>query len=214
MASTIPNERRLRQITLATLLPAFPLIVASGVLSDKTSSWNGYFHHRSGPIIIHFGLIPTFFSAISSIVALKIKRDPLEKRTRLRTALWTLFDLILALMNLAVLITIWIFEPSNMNHHGDWMMLETYATVFLMSNMFIHAYLGLYHPVKSLSKHYCSGASKTKCPHCHGKLASVETVDTKSGEYSLLRGEDYLDEPEGDAPPIAGPIRLSTDSEA
>ncbi|KAJ4351425.1 uncharacterized protein N0V89_006767 [Didymosphaeria variabile] len=208
MASTIPNERRLRQITLATLFPAFPLIVASGVMSEKSNNRYGYWTHPvDGTTAIYCSLIPTFFSAFTSIISLAIKHDPLEKRPRVRTALWGMLDLILAASNLVILIFVWAFEPAAMYQHSDWMMLETYATVFLMSNMFIHGYLALYHPIKSL----CSGTFLTKCPHCQGKLRSVETVGPKSG-YSLLRAEDYLDEPEAEA--SAEPIRLSTDSEA
>jgi hypothetical protein len=139
MASTIPNERRLRQITMATLLPAFPIIVASGVMSEKNSNWGGYrygyWNYRATPTIIFFGLIPTFFSAIISAVALMAKHDPLDKRPRWLTGVWILVDLFLSLAHLAILIPVWIFEPPSMNDHANYMMLETYATVFLMSNM-------------------------------------------------------------------------------
>ncbi|KAL5401234.1 hypothetical protein PMIN06_005295 [Paraphaeosphaeria minitans] len=95
-----------------------------------------------------------------------------------------------------------------MGRHGDWMMLETYATVFLMSNMFIHAYLAFY-PFKSLF----NIEYQKDCPHCHGRLGTpVETVGTKRERYSLLRAENYLYEQEAEA--SSGTIRLSADSEA
>lgn len=73
---------------------------------------------------------------------------------------------------------------------------------------FIHAYLALYLPLKSLR--FC-GFQK-ECPHCHGNLKTVEVVGRKPEGYSLLRAENYLDEPEAEA--STGAIRLSTDSEA
>ncbi|OAF98458.1 uncharacterized protein CC84DRAFT_608754 [Paraphaeosphaeria sporulosa] len=200
MESTIPNERRLRQITVATLLPAFPLIVASGAMYNYMYGWN--------LTVIYFGLIPTFFSAITSVIALKAKHDPLAKRAPWVTGLWVLNDLFLALANLAILIPVWITDPVLMRCHANWMMLETYATVFLMSNMFIHAYLALY-PFKSFSFKF----QGKECPHCHGKLGtSVESIGTKREGYSLLRSENYLDEQEAEA--STGAIRLSTDSDA
>ncbi|KAK7185168.1 hypothetical protein DPSP01_000812 [Paraphaeosphaeria sporulosa] len=211
MASTIPNERRLRQITVATLLPAFPLLIASGAMVGKENynNYNWNWNQHLYPTVIYFGLLPTFLSAITSGIALQAKHDPLAKRAPWVTGLWVLNDLVLALGNLAILIPIWISEPAAMGGHGDWMMLETYATVFLMSNMFIHAYLALY-PFKSLFNFEC----QKKCPHCHGRLGGshVETVATKGEGYSLLRAENYLDEHEAEA--STGPIRLSTDSEA
>lgn len=138
MASTIPNERTLRQITIATLLPAFPLLVAAGAMSDILgfgSSYDWYWTAHLTPTVIYFGLIPTFLSAITSVIALKVKNDPLAKRTSRVTALWALNDVFLALANLAILLPVWITEPSAMKSQASWMMLETYATVFLISNM-------------------------------------------------------------------------------
>ena len=133
MASTIPHERFLRKVTIATLLPAFPLLIASGAMSGKASSdsWNW----RQGPIIIFFGLIPTFFSAVTSLMSINTTLDPLDKRPAWRTGLWLLIDAFLVAANLAVLLPFWILEPGFMYYHADWMMLETYTTVFLMSNM-------------------------------------------------------------------------------
>ncbi|KAF9739046.1 cytochrome p450, partial [Paraphaeosphaeria minitans] len=160
------------------------------------------------PTVIYFGLLPTFFSAITSVISLKTKHDPLAKRAPWVTGLWVLNDLFLALANLAILIPVWISEPAAMGRHGDWMMLETYATVFLMSNMFIHAYLAFY-PFKSLF----NIEYQKDCPHCHGRLGTpVETVGTKRERYSLLRAENYLYEQEAEA--SSGTIRLSADSEA
>lgn len=70
--------------------------------------------------------------------------------------------------------------------------------------------------MKLLSKSF---HSRTECPHCHGKLKAVETVGRKSEGYSLLRAENYLDEPEeaeaeAEAEASTGIIRRSTDSEA
>jgi hypothetical protein len=82
---------------------------------------------------------------------------------------------------------------------------------------FIHAYLGLYHPLKLLSSFFRFSLFRTECPHCHGRLGThVETVGRKREGYSLLRAENYLDEAEADADAEAstGVIRLSEDSEA
>ncbi|KAF2452213.1 hypothetical protein P171DRAFT_426584 [Karstenula rhodostoma CBS 690.94] len=205
MASTIPNERKLRQITIVTLLPAFPLLVAAGAMSHLSGwGWNAHLH----PTVIYFGLIPTFLSAITSVIALKTKHDPLAQRAPWVTALWALNDLLLALGNLAILIPVWVTEPAAMGRHGEWVMLETYATVFLISNMCIHAYLAFYQ-FMSLS----TFISQAECPHCHGKLGThVEAVGKERKGYSLLRAENYLDEHDAEA--STGPIRLSADSEA
>ena len=128
MASAITYERTLRKITIATLLPAFSLLVASGVT-------NSHYYYHANPTIIFFGLIPTFFSAITSALALNTKHDPLDKRPQWCTFLWFAIDTFLALANLVVLIFVWAFDTALMRGYSDWMMLETYATVFLMSNM-------------------------------------------------------------------------------
>ncbi|KAF1967222.1 hypothetical protein BU23DRAFT_603030 [Bimuria novae-zelandiae CBS 107.79] len=208
MASPIPNERTLRKITIANLLPAFPLLIAAGVMSHKSADW--WYNYHAEPTIIFFGLVPTFFSAITSTLFLKTTHDPLDKRPYWRAGLWFLLDAFLALANCAILVPVWILEPPNMNGHANYMMLETYATVLLMVNMFIHAYLALYHPFKVLSKGVSFGFWQTECPHCHGKLRAAEMTGGKRERYSLLRAEEYLDEPEASA--STGLIRESTDS--
>lgn len=138
MASTIPNERTLRKITIAALIPAFPLLVASGVMSERATGgvyYHGYYNYRSGPTLIYFGLLPVFFSAITSIIYLQSKHDPLDKRPRWHAPLWFLIDAFLAAGNLAVLIPVWMIDPPSLGAHGDWVMLETYATVFLLAEM-------------------------------------------------------------------------------
>lgn len=135
MASPIPHERTLRKFTIATLLPAFPLLVASGAMSAKSQGWGPWGGYYVGPTIIYFGLIPTFFSAITSALNLKTTPDLFDKRPAWHTGLWFLIDAFLACANLAVLIPVWIFDPPAMYNHANWMMLETYTTVFLMANM-------------------------------------------------------------------------------
>ena len=139
MASNIHNERILRKATIATLVPAFPLILAAGIMSRRASSWEHCYYYGScrstPPGIILFGLIPTFLSAITSALSLRTTHDSLYKQNPWRTGLWFLVDASLAAANLAVLILVWIFEPTRLSSHADWMMLETYATVLLMSNM-------------------------------------------------------------------------------
>ncbi|KAJ4305908.1 hypothetical protein N0V90_001441 [Kalmusia sp. IMI 367209] len=203
MSSSIPNERILRIITIATLLPAFPILIASGVMSDRSDRYNYWKRFHARPTIIYFGLIPTFFSAITSTLFIKTTEDPFDKRPNWRAGLWFLIDFFLAAANLSILIPVWIFEPFTMYDHTNWMMLET----------FIHAYLAFYLPIKKIFKGYHLFAFQTECPHCHGKLRAVETVGRKTGEgYSLLRAEDYLDE-EPEAEASTGIIRESTDSQ-
>jgi len=169
------------------------------------------------PIIILFGLIPVFISAITSIISLNSKHDPLRKRPLWSAGLWFLIDAVIAIASFAVLIPLWVFEPDNLSHSASWMMLETYASVFLLSDMLIHAYLALYYPIKSVMKalyeSQITGSGQTECPHCHGNLKAPETVGTKQEGPIFPRGENYLDEPEeGEA--STGVIRLPIDSEA
>jgi hypothetical protein len=131
--------RHLIALTMESTIPNEHTLIAAGVMSEKSGDWGrygyGYWNIHSTPTIIFFGLIPTFFSAIISAFALKAKHDPLDKRPRWLTGVWVLVDLFMSLAHLAILIPVWIFEPPSMNGHANWMMLETYATVFLMSNM-------------------------------------------------------------------------------
>ncbi|KAK3209815.1 hypothetical protein GRF29_44g755037 [Pseudopithomyces chartarum] len=214
MASFVPHERTLRKITVWTFVPAFTLIVASGCMASKASDW---YSRPLRPTIIFFGLIPSIISAITSVLSLNSKHDPLRKRPYWTAGLWFIIDALLAIANFAVLMPIWMFEPDFLYNHADYMMLETYATVFLFSDMFIHTYLAFHYPIKTVMKAISEaqiiGWTQTECPHCHKNLKATETVGPKQAEPIFPRGENYLDEPEeGEA--STGVIRLPIDSEA
>lgn len=131
MSTSIPNERILRQITIASLFASFPLIIASGVMSSKVG-WRWGSYYRSEPIVILFGLIPVLLSAFTSMIHLKSCHDPLHKRSLWHSSSWFLIDAFLVMANFAVLIPVWIIEPEQLNGAANYMMLETYATVFLL----------------------------------------------------------------------------------
>lgn len=88
---------------------------------------------------------------------------------------------------------------------------------------FIHGYLALYqtfkallnNPLKALARKLYARGAVTECPHCHHNIRTVEATGGKREGYSLLRAENYLDEPEAEAEAEAshGVIRLSDDSE-
>lgn len=126
--ATISHESALRKITIAAFLPSLPLVVASGIKCEKADGW----------ILpgVWFCLIPTFFSAISSLVwvYLDAKRKE-EDDSKKRTTIWSYFDFLLAAGHLAALIPVWVVEPHRLNRHADWMMLVTYATCFSIADM-------------------------------------------------------------------------------
>ena len=141
MASFVPHERTLRRILVGTFVPAFPIIVASGVVIDKSrNSWDYY---GSKVVVIFFGLIPVFFSAITSVLGLHAKHDPLRKRPLWSAGLWFLIDAFLVAAHLAVLIPVWVYE-ANTICYGNTVMLLAYATVFLLSNMSVLPYITRY----------------------------------------------------------------------
>lgn len=109
--------------------------MAAGVMSDKAVDhrWYSVYYPKPGPA--YFGIIPMFFSTLSSLGFLFLQSKFGDDIKRWHTKKWMLVDLVLVLGHIGILIPIWVIEPRKLKDRADYMMLETYATCFLLMNM-------------------------------------------------------------------------------
>ncbi|PSN63777.1 hypothetical protein BS50DRAFT_679007 [Corynespora cassiicola Philippines] len=173
-----PTTRVLRKIMAWAMLPAFPMIVAAGVV----------FHSVTSIVCI----APLSASLFTSLLWLYTRRSDESDGDRLRRSwVWPLVDLASCLFYIGVLIPFWVIEP---RRNGGWrhyyqrgvdatgIMMETYMSCFLILNMAVHGYLAL----RSATFLRNLFVFSRECPNC-GAGRLPETKDTGKGpKYSLL----------------------------
>lgn len=108
-------------------------------------------------------------------------------------ASFKLVDGVAGIVYLSILIAIWAVEIGNLERPG-FGLLAGYTTAPMIINMFVHGYLFACNARSVVA--LFAAPQVHECPNCHSSFTTRTTQiqETKqSGEYSLLRGEDYLD---------------------
>ncbi|KAH4073965.1 hypothetical protein HBI56_049720 [Parastagonospora nodorum] len=177
------HDRTLRVLTLLTTALATPLLIGATVLSLQPESW-----YRRRVSAFCFGYIPLALTAAASVIG--IARH--GKTPKISIAL---LDLVAAVTYVALLIPIWSIEVPRLNQGGVGLLIG-YTTAPMIVNMFFHIYAFLWNV-----KFVCSALldkTEHECPNCRSRFVAgaPEVQETSKGgeRYSLLRGEEYLDE--------------------
>lgn len=126
-------ERTLRVATLASSGLAFPFVIIAGCVADASRhSWMW----DTEPISIFFSIIPLFFTTFAGIIYLHHprKNDISEPK---RSWFWVIADFMIFGGYLTDLIVVWIREPQWLNQEPSALLLEAYATVPLIVNMYV-----------------------------------------------------------------------------
>jgi hypothetical protein len=180
------TERTLRILTLLTTALATPLLIGCTVASLQIR--NGYWWNRRHVSTFCFGYIPLVLTAIASIIGI-------ARHGRMPRISIAFLDLIAAITYIALLICIWAIEVHQMNQGGLGLLIG-YTTAPMIVNMFFHLYSFLWNV-----KYVCNALFNKvehECPNCRSRFTVDEPQvqqSSKGGEgYSLLRGEEYLDE--------------------
>ncbi|KAH8728110.1 hypothetical protein GQ44DRAFT_769631 [Phaeosphaeriaceae sp. PMI808] len=182
------HERALRLVTLGTTALATPFLIAITVLSIQTENyrWHG---RRVTTFCVCF--FPLAMTAAASIISLLHYR----RHGRMPNFRFALLDVLAAITYLAMLIAVWSVEIARLRGSQGGL-LTGYATAPMMLNMVAHGYIFMLN-AKSISSWMFSEAEH-ECPNCRSKFTAAPEVaqtTSKSGEiYSLLRGEDHLDD--------------------
>ncbi|KAF2192141.1 hypothetical protein K469DRAFT_716635 [Zopfia rhizophila CBS 207.26] len=172
------HERVLRKITIWAMLPAFPMLLSAGIKADAVAA--------------ACGIIPLFCSFVMGFVYLRWT----PKADTKRSWIWGFCDIIISVMYLCDLLPIWIIEPLRLwRGGGDFMMLETYGSSFLILNMAVHFYLFL----ANLNINIHGWSMSRECPRCAAREQSESPGMATNPSYSLL-GEEYRDEAEDATP--------------
>ncbi|KAF4336670.1 nucleosomal binding [Fusarium beomiforme] len=152
------SHRTLRLVAIASFLPAFPLCVAHGVLSNHPA-----------PAV---GLVPLSFSSGGSLFLLRRReRDDGLAHKLSHPVLAFVFDVVLAAACMIVLVFTWITKGPL----ASLSMLAAYATIPLLVNFFIHLLLALESLYTGLAVHsvvqwLAWRALPPDCPHCDHRL--------------------------------------------
>ncbi|KAI5462134.1 hypothetical protein BGZ63DRAFT_413573 [Mariannaea sp. PMI_226] len=204
------SHKSLRIISILTFIPAFPLCIAHGVLSNHP--------------VPAVGLVPLAFSASGAIFLLRRRAvehgsgDDEEESSRLAAklshpVLVFTCDVILAAAMMVVLVFTWIAPGGS----PSLSMLAAYATIPLLVNFTIHLllaleafYTGL--AIHSLVQWLAWRTLPPDCPHCHENLRPpfpqlpwLERIRQRRqhDDYAALFVDDehrYRDEEEGEEP--------------
>lgn len=199
------GEKTLRTILVCSFIPAFPLLIASGI------------HGRT--LFSFLFLAPLCISVISSAVYLRLqaKHDKTLKAW-IGDSLALLLELFLFCFYLGILIPFWINESQRWswyNQDNGAIMLDTYASVFMIANMAIHFWFFFTNIKLSSTCPNCGERQSMlgihKAPSAPGAPStSAPTKQKGSGPvYSLLGDNTYDDDSLDEA--SKGP-RLSTES--
>ncbi|KAF2828232.1 hypothetical protein CC86DRAFT_381174 [Ophiobolus disseminans] len=181
------DERILRIVTLLTTALATPLLIGCTIVSFQYRDYNS----RRKATAFCFAFIPLAFTAAASAVALLNYR----RHGRMPSFKYTLLDFAAGLWYVAVLIPIWAVEIGILNKSGLGL-LAGYTTAPMIVNMFYHIYVFLCNVTFLWS--WIFSKAEHECPNCRSKFTvgppQVQEVSKGGERYSLLRGDDYLDE--------------------
>jgi hypothetical protein len=112
----------LRILTIFTFVPAFPLLLAHGIVS--------------GEVVPAVGIVPLAGSAaFSAFLLYKEKRRESDDAPVLRPSIILAVDAFLAACIITVLIFTWLIVPGEWGR-GNWVMLATYGTFPLLANLY------------------------------------------------------------------------------
>ncbi|KAF2162725.1 hypothetical protein M409DRAFT_26962 [Zasmidium cellare ATCC 36951] len=144
MESNNTNDvnRFLRMITIACWVPAFPFLLAHGIVTNLIC-----------PVL---GIVPMTFSAITALVHLAG-----GAKHRIPNIV---VDLFCATFLIAVLIPGWILLRGDWRSNTGEVMVGTYGTVPMMINFVLHTWFVL-REIELRNPFVWS-----RCPHCHGDL--------------------------------------------
>ncbi|KAH7389962.1 hypothetical protein BKA66DRAFT_510955 [Pyrenochaeta sp. MPI-SDFR-AT-0127] len=194
------DELPLRVLTLLTSALAFPLLIATTVVSiqweQRRYSWDSWNRKRAVTAFC-FGYIPLALTALASSASLYHRR----KHGSSPGGRFALLDAFTGIVYLAILIPIWAIEVGRLDQPG-YGLLVGYLTSPMIINMLVHFYFFIYNAQSVWLA--MSSSTMHQCPSCHNNFiaSAPQTQQTSKGPegYSLLRGEVYLDE---DAVPYA-----------
>ncbi|KAH7406770.1 hypothetical protein DE146DRAFT_404508 [Phaeosphaeria sp. MPI-PUGE-AT-0046c] len=179
-------DRALRTATLLTTALALPLLIGCTALSLQDElRWR-----RRRVSAFCFGYIPLAMTVAASTISI-VKSKRLSKYST------TLFDLAAAISYIAVLLPIWTYEVGHLNQGGVGLLIG-YTTAPMIVNMLFHIYIFMRSvPYMNIFKTLFR-KTEHECPNCQTRFVadSPQTSETskESERYSLLRGEQYLDE--------------------
>jgi len=191
--TNMAHVRPLRVLTLALSALATPLLIGVTVVSFDQFRYRYYWHSSRQVTTWCFGFIPLALTAAASVISLIHYR----KYGRMPNFKYTLIDLFAFVWYLALLIPIWATEIGKLNQPG-WGLLAGYTTAPMIVNMFAHLYIFAGNAKFVWS--WIISKTEHECPNCRSKFtasaSAPQTQETSRGgeRYSLLRGEDYLDE--------------------
>ncbi|ORY10662.1 hypothetical protein BCR34DRAFT_601948 [Clohesyomyces aquaticus] len=174
MESPKPS-RALYKINIITWFPAFGFLLPAGLFTT---------------VIPPLGIIPLFFSLCNGIVHLRQRKDESKSLRFLTHPIW---DLLIFLIDLAVLLPLWILDTQRRN--ANWnvsygaLLVEFYGSAFLVVNMFIHAYL-FFFGITSGKFNLPRITFQEECPHC-AQYAADEGLATKAMTKSVGKGPVY-----------------------
>ncbi|KAH6990703.1 hypothetical protein BGZ61DRAFT_528228 [Ilyonectria robusta] len=197
------SHSSLRIVTIATFLPAVPLCIAHGVLSNHP--------------VPAVGLVPLAFSASGAVFLLRrgaTAHDDDDKSLAAKLSHPVLVfacDVILAAALMVVLVFTWIAPGGS----ASLSMLAAYATIPLLVNFCVHLLLALQSfytglAIHSLVQWLAWRTLPPDCPNCNHRLRPpfpelpwVERVRRRRDDYAALFVDEehrYRDEEEGEEP--------------
>ncbi|KAF1844419.1 uncharacterized protein K460DRAFT_397520 [Cucurbitaria berberidis CBS 394.84] len=183
------HERSLRVLMLIGAAVATPFLIPTTIISLNSES-RYYYDHRTVTTFC-FAYFPLALTALASTLSLlhyrKYGRSPGHRFAH--------FDAFASALYLGVLGPIWGIEVDRISD-GGYGLLVGYLTAPMILNMIIHFYCFVYN---ARSAWVAFSNRKThECPNCHQNFVSgppqVRQTAQDPSEYSLLRGETYLDE--------------------
>lgn len=141
-----------------------------------------------------FGYIPLAMTCATSIIGI-------VRSKRLSKYSIALLDLAAATTYIAILVPIWAYEVGHLNQGGVGLLIG-YTTAPMIINMLFHFYIFLRSiPYMNIFKALFK-KTEHECPNCQTRFVAdtpeaprhVSETSKESEGYSLLRGEQYLDE--------------------
>ncbi|KAF2028874.1 hypothetical protein EK21DRAFT_101492 [Setomelanomma holmii] len=181
----------LRILTLLTTGLATPLLIATTIVSFQVSNSRWHYNRRT-VTVFPFAFIAFAMTTVASTIALIYNR----RHGRMPNFRFALIDFAASLVYVGLLIPIWAVEIRQLRDPG-FGLLAGYTTSPMIVNMFVHMYIFARNAQFLWS--WLFNEREHECPNCRSRFVATTTPETlqvgKSGErYSLLRGEDYLDE--------------------
>ncbi|KAH7066990.1 hypothetical protein BKA63DRAFT_424906 [Paraphoma chrysanthemicola] len=183
-------DRQLRVLTLLTTALATPLLIACTIVSLERGQ-NYWYYSRRRVTVFCFAFIPLALTAATSTIGLAYNR----RHGRMPNFRYALLDLVATVVYVGLLIPIWVVEIGALEAPG-YGLLAGYTTAPMIVNMFVHMYIFLCNANFLWS--WLFSQTEHECPNCRSRFVAsateVQQVTSGPERYSLLRGEDYLDE--------------------